>query len=103
MPKPSWKKCKLTAFHHSLYSNFLDYISISRFGTHAIVCCPGYSSTAIFFPSDPSHPEYGAGADDYYDDYGPSFDVDIPEVPEIPKVFLKNKSIGHKLLTTGWG
>ena len=59
----------------------------SRFGTHAIVCCPGYSSTAIFFPSDPSHPEYGAGAEEYYyEDNGPSYDNDDYVVPEIPKV-----------------
>jgi len=56
-----------------------------KFGTHAIVCCPGYSSNAIFFPTDPSHPEYGAGAEDYEYDYGPSYDDDI-QVPEIPKV-----------------
>ena len=60
----------------------------SRFGTHAIVCCPGYSSTAIFFPGPPDqYPEYGAGAEEYYYDYGPSYDNDDYVVPEIPKVF----------------
>ena len=61
------------------------FFPFSRFGTHAIVCCPGYSSTAIFFPTDPSHPEYGAGADDYEYDYAPNYDTDI-QIPEIPKV-----------------
>ena len=80
------------------------FFPFSRFGTHAIVCCPGYSSTAIFFPTDPSHPEYGAGADDYEYDYAPNYDTDL-QVPEIPKVFFKNKSPGHQLLTVyvGWG
>ena len=58
-----------------------------NFGTHAIVCCPSYSSSAIFFPSDPSHPDYGANVpeNEDYEDYGPSYDTDI-QVPVIPKI-----------------
>ena len=68
------------------------HISISRFGTHAIVCCPGYSSTAIFFPGPPDqYPEYEAGEEYYEYDYGPSYDNYDYVVPEIPKVFLKKK------------
>ena len=62
----------------------------SRFGTHAIVCCPGYSSNdisnAIFFPTDPAHPEYGAGAEDY--DYHVDIDLQVSEIP-IPKVIFE--------------
>ena len=68
------------------YPPFFPNCLYSRFGTHAMVCCPSYSSDAIFFPSDPSSPEYEAGSgyvDDY--DYGPSYDVDV-QVPDIPKV-----------------
>jgi len=59
-----------------------------KFGTHPIVCCPSYSSSAIFFPTDPSHPDYGANFPEYensYDEYGPSYDTDI-QVPVIPKI-----------------
>ena len=62
--------------------------AFARFGTHPIVCCPSYSSSAIFFPTDPSHPDYGANFPEYennYDEYGPSYDTDI-QVQVIPKV-----------------
>ena len=70
------------------YPHFFPSCLCSRFGTHAIVCCPSYSSDAIFFPTDPSHPEYGADSDygDEYDDgYDYNYDIDV-QVPEIPKV-----------------
>ena len=82
IPKPEsgqfYKYVRISSFF--LY--FL--VPFSRFGTHAVVCCPGYSSSAIFFPSDPSHPEYGAGEDFDYEDV-PEFNTDI-QIPEIPKV-----------------
>ena len=60
-----------------------------RFGTHALVCCPGYSSSVIFFPRDPSHPDYENVAEDYYDvdsaganDYYDS-EVQISETPKV--------------------
>ena len=52
-------------YRYSIHVPFL--ILSSRFGTHAIVCCPGYSSSAIFFPTDPAHPEYEYVGGDYYD------------------------------------
>ena len=43
MPDLAWKKCKQTAFYHSLYSNFLEYRAVS------IICVSKYEFYIVTF------------------------------------------------------
>ena len=60
-------------------------------GTHAKVCCPGYSSDAIFFPGLPDKiPEYESSGleDDNEYDYPENPEYPEYEIPEEPKVIF---------------
>ena len=82
-PSDSFEMVPVPENQNFKYNNFIlvpFVILFLRFGTHAIVCCPGYSSSSIFFLTDPAHPDYvapdygdsdGAGSEDYYDGASP--------------------------------